>query len=65
MFRQRGYRFVSLDDALADPAYRSPDTYTGRTGPSWLQRWAVTRGVPFSPHPPSDPWVWDVAYPDE
>ena len=65
VFRQRGYRFVSLDAALADPAYQSEDTYTGRVGTSWLQRWAVTRGVPFSPHPPSDPWVWDVAYPDE
>jgi len=41
----RGYRFVSLEKALEDPAYDSPDTYTGPAGLTWLHRWALTRGV--------------------
>jgi peptidoglycan/xylan/chitin deacetylase (PgdA/CDA1 family) len=43
MMKRRGYRFVSLEDALTDEAYRSADTYAGRAGLSWLQRWAITR----------------------
>lgn len=63
VFRRRGYRFVTLDAALEDPAYDSEDTYVGRAGMSWLQRWAITRGVPFGSEPPPDPRVEDVAYP--
>jgi peptidoglycan/xylan/chitin deacetylase (PgdA/CDA1 family) len=44
MLRRRGYRLVALDDALGDPAFASPDTYTGPAGISWLHRWALTRG---------------------
>ena len=44
---RRGYRFVSLDHALEDPAYSSPETYVGRMGLSWLHRWVVSRGLPL------------------
>src|SRR4030095_10023230 len=44
MMRRRGYAFVTLEGALKDPAYRSPDTYTGAAGITWLHRWALTRG---------------------
>jgi peptidoglycan/xylan/chitin deacetylase (PgdA/CDA1 family) len=44
MMARRGYRFVSLDHALADPAYGSDDQYTGPSGISWLHRWALTQG---------------------
>ncbi len=44
MIRARGYTFVPLADAIADPAYASPDTFTGPGGISWLHRWALTRG---------------------
>jgi hypothetical protein len=44
--QKRGYRFISLQDALTDKAYASPDTFTGPAGISWLDRWALTRGVP-------------------
>ncbi len=64
MFRRRNYRFISLDDALEDDAYRSEDTYTGQAGMSWLQRWAIHRGVRLTPEPPPDDWVQAVAYPD-
>lgn len=56
-FRARGYRFVPLGEALQDPAYTSEDTYVGRAGMSWLQRWAITRGVPFSSEPLAHEWV--------
>lgn len=57
MFRRRGYRFVSLAEATADPAYRSPDSYVGPRGLSWLQRWAITRGEPIEEQPSAPNWV--------
>lgn len=53
-FRERGYRFVSLDEALADPAYAHEDRFVGG-GVNWLVRWATTAGMtdlPPSPRPP-------------
>ena len=47
MFRKRGYKIVSLDEALKDDAYRLPDTYIGPAGISWLHRWALERGKEF------------------
>ena len=44
MFRKRGYRFVTLEEALKDEAYRLPDTYVGPAGISWLHRWALEKG---------------------
>ena len=49
--RRRGYRFVTLDEALADSAYRLPDGYVGPRGPSWLHRWGVAMGHPIRPEP--------------
>ena len=43
VFRTRGYTFVSLDRALEDPAFASPDTFIGREGISWLHRWLFTK----------------------
>jgi hypothetical protein len=42
----RGYAFVSLEEALRDPAYGTPDTYIGTNGPSWLHRWRTGLGLP-------------------
>jgi peptidoglycan/xylan/chitin deacetylase (PgdA/CDA1 family) len=47
MFRKRGYKFISLEEALRDEAYRLPDTYVGPAGISWLHRWALERGNEF------------------
>ncbi len=44
MLRKRGYGFVDLETALKDEAYRLPDNFTGRSGISWLHRWALERG---------------------
>ena len=47
MIRRRGYKFVTLDRALKDDAYRLPDTYVGPAGISWLHRWARDKGREF------------------
>ena len=44
--RKRGYRFITLEDALSDQAYGMPDTYVGEEGTGWLEHWAITRGRP-------------------
>lgn len=58
---RRGYRFVSLAEALADPAYEVPDRYEGPRGPSWLQRWAITMGRDPGEQPPVSGWVRRLA----
>ena len=45
MMRKRDYTFVTLDAALQDAVYASPDTYVGRRGISWLLRWAMSGGA--------------------
>jgi peptidoglycan/xylan/chitin deacetylase (PgdA/CDA1 family) len=57
MFRRRGYRFVTLETALADPAYRSPDDYAGRNGFSWIHRWSKTKGLAAKSEPDPADWV--------
>jgi len=45
LLEERGYEFVTLDRALEDSAYRSPDRYLGDPSLDWLARWAITRGT--------------------
>ena len=51
MMKRRGYAFISLDEALEDPAYRLPDSYAGTRGLSWLHRWALTKGMKMREEP--------------
>ncbi len=44
VFRKRGYRFITLEDALNDPAYSLPDTYVGEGGTGWIEHWAISQG---------------------
>lgn len=44
MLKKRGYKFVSLEDALKDEAYKLPDNFVKRNGISWLHRWALDKG---------------------
>ncbi len=53
----RGYRFVTLDEALQDEAYRLPDTYVGEWGLSWLHHWELTAGRKRSPSPDPPDWI--------
>jgi peptidoglycan/xylan/chitin deacetylase (PgdA/CDA1 family) len=44
MYKKRGYKFITLEEALTDEAYELPDTYTRNAGISWLHRWALAKG---------------------
>jgi peptidoglycan/xylan/chitin deacetylase (PgdA/CDA1 family) len=58
LMERRGYRFVSLSQALADGAYRTPDLYYHGDGISWLDRWQLAFGKPINAKPPEPPhWV--------
>lgn len=62
--RRRGYAFVSLDEALRDPAYRHAEGYTGGGGISWLHRWAMAEHKPKDVHagePAVPGWVFALA----
>jgi len=60
-FEQRGYKFITIEEALKDPAYRTADNYTGPYGYPWPHRWALTLGqdpdFKNAPDPPK--WVLD------
>ncbi len=43
--KNEGYEFVSMDEALQDEAYNSENNFVGKYGPSWIHRWALTKGV--------------------
>ena len=57
MFRRRGYRWISLDQALEDAAYHLPENYVGRGGFSWIHRWSITKGMPNKGEPDEPAWV--------
>jgi peptidoglycan/xylan/chitin deacetylase (PgdA/CDA1 family) len=61
VLRKRGYRFITLQDALSDPAYGMPDTYVGEEGTGWLDHWAITQGKPPQGAPVFPQWVIDRA----
>ena len=42
ILHEKRLRVVSLDNAMRDPAYRTPDGYVGPDGNEWLERWATT-----------------------
>jgi hypothetical protein len=54
----RGYKFISLDQGLADPAYSTVDNYVGATGISWLLRWRVALGQPVNSQQGPEPPAW-------
>jgi len=55
---RRGYRFVSLDEALVDPAYATPDRFIGPQGISWLSRWKLAFGQsPWNSDPDPPAWI--------
>ena len=58
LLRKRGYQFVTLEDALGDTVYSTPDEYVGE-GTGWLDHWAITRGQPPLNEPVFPQWVID------
>ncbi len=61
LMRKRGYRFITLQDALSDSAYSLPDTYVGEEGTSWLEHLAITQGKIPQGAPAFPQWVLDAS----
>ena len=64
MIRGENYEFISLEEALQDEAYKSPDTFTGAGGISWMDRWALTRGKKgdfFKDEPRTPKYIMEIA----
>ena len=58
----RGYKFVTLDKVMSDPAYKTKDTYVNKYGPTWFFRWSKSKGMDldFSGEPDPPKWVMDI-----
>lgn len=58
---ERNYRFIPMEEALRDPAYRTKDGYLGPQGTSWLHRWRMTLRKPDlrTSEPAIPRWVTD------
>ena len=59
LLRRRGYRFITLQEALSDPVYSLPDTYVGEEGTGWIDHWAITQGKIPQGAPVFPQWVID------
>lgn len=61
LFEKKQFRFISLNEAESDPAFREPETFITSFGPMWGYRWAKERDVKvdgsLEPDPPQ--WVTD------
>ena len=60
LYLERGYRFVTLDEALTDPVYAHADDYARANGVSWLHRWTFTEGRPIRWEPEPPKWIVDA-----
>jgi len=63
MMRERGYDFITLDRAISDSAYASPDDWVGG-GVGWIERWGITKGMDelvFEHDPQVPEWVQKIA----
>jgi len=62
--RRRGYRFITLETAMEDPAYLRAEGYNGGAGISWIQRWAMADKMPktfYQGEPAVPAWVMKLA----
>lgn len=61
--QQRGYSFITLEQALQDRAYQNRDEYVGRFGISWLHRWMIGLGqkLNYSDEPDAPKFVIELS----
>jgi peptidoglycan/xylan/chitin deacetylase (PgdA/CDA1 family) len=59
MMKRRGYTFVTLEEALKDPAYSEPDALY-KNGVSWIHRWRAGRGLQQKWEPEAPTFVGDL-----
>lgn len=62
LFDEKQYKFVPLEVAQADAAYRTPDTYITKFGPMWGYRWAKERNIKVSGSLETEPPKWILEY---
>ncbi|HZS53939.1 MAG TPA: polysaccharide deacetylase family protein [Bryobacteraceae bacterium] len=62
LFENKGYTFVTLEQAQLDPAYSAPETYITKYGPMWGYRWAAERGVKVNGRLETEVPQWVEAY---
>lgn len=60
MLKQRGYKFITLVEALKDETYRLPEAQS-RRGLSWLHRWMLAKGLPMKEEPLEPDWITQLA----
>jgi peptidoglycan/xylan/chitin deacetylase (PgdA/CDA1 family) len=60
LLEQRGYTFVSLEQALEDPAYMLRDAVVPK-GYSWIDRWGLAKGLEITEMPALPEWIAELA----
>ena len=58
LIKQAKFKPVSLDKAMRDPAYKTPDPYAAKDGVDWMERWSMElkKQLPWDDYaePPTD-----------
>ena len=62
LFEARHFTFVTLQEAQADDAYRTPVTWFTAAGPMWAYRWARSLGIRVDGRKEPVPPGWIEAY---
>lgn len=62
MYERHGYKFITVEEALKDPAYSTPNTFAGANGASWEQQWAISMGKreALQGATPAPKYMWDL-----
>lgn len=51
MIQKRGYKFVTMEEAQSDEAYKTEENFVGNSGISWFERWSMKQGKPLLDEP--------------
>jgi peptidoglycan/xylan/chitin deacetylase (PgdA/CDA1 family) len=62
LLEQKHYRWVTLNQAEADPVYQAPDSVVTKYGPMWGYRWASERDIKVDGRLEPDPPKWVEEY---
>ena len=65
LFEQKQYRFVTLEAALSDDAYNTPNHFIprfARFGPMWAYRWAAQLNIQVNGSLEPEPPAWITNY---
>src|SRR4030095_10214103 len=60
MAAMRGYKFVTIGEAQSDPAYKTPEDFTGESGISWFERWSLAKGKQLRNEPEIDSGAQEI-----